>query len=229
MKRIAVITARSGSKGLKDKNILPICGKPLLAHSVEAAVQSGLFDRVILSTDSEEYGSIGVEYGAEFIKRSEKNAGDAAPTFAVLEELFASIGTDFDYFVLLQPTSPMRNATHVKEACRLFEERMQDFDFLVSMCPSHLPSVLVRPIEEDTSLKYFDTDFSNYRRQGARDYSPNGALYIAKPEAYLRQKHFYGARATSYVMDAYSSVDVDDLIDYEFAKLLMEKREKGLL
>lgn len=229
MKRIAVIPARSGSKGLKNKNILPICGKPLLAYSVEAAVQSGLFDRVILSSDSEEYGRIGTAYGAEFVRRSEETAGDKASTFVALEELFDTIGTDFDYFALLQPTSPLRNAAHVREACRLFEEKIKEYDFLVSMCRAHLPGVLVRPIDEDGSLKYFDTDFSNFRRQGSGDYSPNGAIYIAKPLAYLQQKHFYGARGAAFVMDAVSSVDVDDAIDFELAALLMEKREKGLL
>ena len=229
MKRIAVITARSGSKGLKNKNILPICGKPMLAHSVEAAVQSGMFDRVILSTDSDEYGRIGEEYGAEFFKRSEQTASDKASTFVVIEELFDAIGTDFDYFMLLQPTAPLRNAEHVKEACRLFEERMDRFDFLVSVYPSSHPAVLVRPIDDDTSLKYFDTDFSNFKRQDFRDYTPNSAIYIGKPGMYLQKKHFYGAKATSYIMDAVSSVDVDNAIDYELACLLMEKREKGLL
>lgn len=224
MKKIAIIPARSGSKGVKNKNILPICGKPMLAYTIEAAVQSGLFERVILSTDSEEYGRIGEEYGAEVYYRGDELSNDTAPTFVVIEDLFKKIELDFDYFMLLQATSPLRNATHVKEACELFEARIDEFDFLVSMQPAQHPAVLVKPIEDDGSLKHFDTDFSNFKRQKFRDYSPNGAMYIAKPKEYLEHKHFYGAKSLAYIMSREDSADVDDKIDFTLVSLLMEKR-----
>ena len=227
MKKIAVIPARSGSKGLKNKNILPVCGKPMLAYTIEAAVKSGLFDRVILSTDSPEYGRIGEEYGAEVILRGEKVSNDSASTFMVIEDLFARIDIDFDYFMLLQPTSPLRNEVHVREACELFESRFEEFDFLVSMQKAHYPAVLVKPIEDDGSLKHFDTDFSCYRRQAFGDYSPNGALYIGKPREYLEHRHFYGSRAVGYIMNTVDSQDVDTAIDYEFICRLMQKRQTG--
>lgn len=229
MKRIAIIPARSGSKGVKNKNILPICGKPLLAYAIEAALQSDLFDRVILSSNSEEYGEIGRAYGAEFIKRSEETASDKASTFVVIKELFEQIEMDFDYFMLLPPTSPLRTAQHVCEAAALYEKRAKEYDFLVSMCACRHPASLVRPIDGDGSLKYFDEDFSNFRRQDFKYYSPNGAIYIGKPQAYLERKHFYGAKALAYVMDDISSADVDGPVDYELVNLLMEKRLKGLL
>ena len=127
-----------------------------------------------------------------------------------------------DYFVLLQPTSPLRNATHVKEAVAKFENRFNDFDFLVSMKESEHAKVLVNPIDEDESLKYFDTDFSNYRRQGYKDYSPNGAIFMAKPEAYLERKHFFGAKSIAYVMSAEDSVDIDGKLDLIIAKAIIE-------
>ena len=133
MKKIAIIPARSGSKGLKDKNILPICGKPMLAYTIEAAIQSNLFDRVILSTDSLEYKKIGEDFGAEVILRGEEVSNDSASTFMVIEDLFGKIEISFDYFMLLQPTSPLRNYRHVVEACELFERNFDKFDFLVSM------------------------------------------------------------------------------------------------
>ena len=227
MKKIAIIPARSGSKGLKNKNILPIASKPMLAYTVEAAVKSGMFNRVILSTDSEEYGRIGTEYGAEVILRGERVSNDSASTFMVVEDLFSKIGTDFDYFMLLQPTSPLRNEIHVREACELFEKNADKFDFLVSMQKAHYPAVLVKPIEDDGSLKHFDTDFKNYKRQAFGDFSPNGALYIGKPERYLERGHFYGERAIGYIMNSIDSQDVDTAIDYEFVCMLMEKRLKG--
>ena len=223
MKKIAIIPARSGSKGLKDKNIIDLCGKPLIAYSIEAALQTGTFDRVIVSTDSEHYADIAREYGAEVMMRGEKLSDDKATTFMVLEDILKNRLTEpIDYFVLLQPTSPLRNSKHIKEAVTKFESKYNNFDFLVSMKESEHAKVLVNPIDDDESLKYFDTDFSSYRRQGYKDYSPNGAIFIAKPDAYLQQKHFFGAKSIAYIMTTIDSVDIDNAIDLSLAKCIME-------
>lgn len=225
MKRLAIIPARSGSKGLKDKNIIDLCGKPLIAYTIEAALQTGLFDKVIVSTDSEHYADISRQYGAEIMMRGEALSNDKATTYMVLEDILKNRLTDpIDYFVLLQPTSPLRNATHVKEAVTKFESRINEFDFLVSMKESEHAKVLVNPIDEDESLKYFDTDFSNYRRQGFKDYSPNGAIFMAKPAAYLERKHFFGAKSLAYIMNAEDSVDIDGALDLMVAKALYESK-----
>lgn len=225
MKRIAIIPARSGSKGLKDKNIIDLCGKPLMAYSIEAAIQSGLFEHVIVSTDSERYAEISRLYGAEVMMRGEMLSNDKATTYMVLEDILKNRLTEpVDYFVLLQPTSPLRNARHIKEAVEKFEIKISDFDFLVSVKESEHAKVLVNPIDEDGSLKYFDLDFSNYRRQGYKDYSPNGAIFIGKPGAYLKQKHFFGAKALSYVMTAEDSVDIDGALDLIVAQAILSMR-----
>ena len=222
MKKIAIIPARSGSKGLKDKNIIDLCGKPLIAYSIEAALQTGAFDRVIVSTDSEHYADIAREYGAEVMMRGEKLSDDKATTFMVLEDILKNRLTEsIDYFVLLQPTSPLRNFKHIKEAITKFESKYNDFDFLVSMKESEHAKVLVNPIDDDESLKYFDTDFSNYRRQGYKDYSPNGAIFIGKPEVYLERKHFFGAKSLAYIMTTIDSVDIDNAIDWMLAKAIL--------
>lgn len=224
MKKVAIIPARSGSKGLRDKNIIDICGKPLIAFSIEAAINCGEFDRVIVSTDSHLYGEISKKYGAEVMYRDDSLSNDRATTFMVLEDLLGKIDPNLDYFVLLQPTSPMRNATHVSEAIAKFEENYESFDFLVSVKEAEHGSVLVKPIEEDGSLKHFNTDFSNYRRQSYKEYSPNGAIFIGKPRAYLDRKHFFGAKSLAYIMNEFDSVDIDNELDYEFACLCMNKR-----
>jgi len=196
MKRIAIIPARSGSKGLKDKNIIDLCGKPLIAYSIEAALNTKLFDKVIVSTDSDTYAEISRRYGAEVFMRGENLSNDNATTYMVIEDILMNkLQESYDYFVLLQPTSPLRNAEHIKEAIEKFEKKYDQFDFLVSVKESEHAKVLVNPIDEDESLKYFDTDFSNYRRQGYKDYSPNGAIFIAKPECYLHQRRFFGAKS----------------------------------
>lgn len=224
MKKIAIIPARSGSKGLKDKNIIDLCGKPLIAYTIEAALQTGLFEHVIVSTDSEYYANISCKYGAEIMLRGEKLSDDKATTFMVLEDILENqLQYYIDYFVLLQPTSPLRNVTHIKEAVEKFERRINEFDFLVSMKESEHAKVLVNPVDEDESLKFFDTDFSNYRRQGYKDYSPNGAIFIAKPEAYIQQKHFFGEKSLAYIMSMEDSIDIDNIIDLELAEIIIKK------
>ena len=224
MKKIAVIPARSGSKGLKDKNIIDICGKPMIVYSIAAALEAQCFDRVIVSTDSERYGTIAENAGAEVVYRGEAVSNDSASTYMVLEDLFEKIGTGFDYFVLLQPTSPLRDSKHVREAVQLFETSFNDFDFLVSMKAAEHARVLVHQLGRDGSLMYFDTDFSKYRRQQFQDYSPNGAIFMGKPKEYLLQKHFFGAKSIAYIMNATDSVDVDNELDYKFASLCMEEK-----
>lgn len=224
MKRIAIIPARSGSKGLKDKNIIDLCGKPLIAYSIEAALETSLFDHVIVSTDSEHYAEIAQQYGAEVMMRGEALSNDKATTFMVLEDILKNrLLESIDYFVLLQPTSPLRTSKHIIEAIEKFESKIEHFDFLVSMKEAEFAKVLVNPIDEDESLKYFDTDFSNYRRQGYKDYSPNGAIFIAKPDSYLGQKHFFGAKALSYIMSVEDSVDIDGSLDLVVANAIMTK------
>lgn len=225
MKKIAIIPARSGSKGLKDKNIIDLCGKPMIAYTIEAAILSGKFDRVIVSTDSEKYAGISQNYGAEIMMRSEELSNDKASTYVVLEDILKNrICETIDYFVLLQPTSPLRNATHIKEAIDEFENRIEEYDFLVSMKESEHAKVLVNPIDEDGSLKFFDTDFSNYRRQEYKDYSPNGAIFIGKPNEYLEQKHFFGAKSFAYIMSAEDSIDIDCALDIEVARIIITHR-----
>lgn len=229
MNRVAIIPARSGSKGLKDKNIIDLCGKPLMAYSIEAAVDSGCFNQIIVSTDSTEYGKIAIEFGAEVLYRGENLSDDKATSFMVIEDVLKRIDNQIDYFVLLQPTSPLRHKNHIREAINSFENNFDRFDFLVSVKEAEHAKVLVNPIEDDLSMKNFDADFSNYRRQGFKDYSPNGAIFAGKPDAYRMQKHFFGAKSLAYIMNDVDSIDIDNMLDYELAKICMTKRIEGNL
>ena len=111
MKKIAIITARSGSKGLPNKNVLFANGKPLMAYSIEAALESEEFEKIIVSTDSQEYIDLLSHYPIEFIKRSAELSSDKASSFVVIEDVLNRYShVDYDYFVLLQPTSPLRTA-----------------------------------------------------------------------------------------------------------------------
>lgn len=224
MKKIAIIPARSGSKGLQNKNILNLHGKPLIAWTIEAAIKSNCFDRIIVSTDSEEYGEISKRYGAEVIYREENISQDNTPMYDVIESLFKKIDANtYDYFVLLQPTSPLRNENHIKEAINLFETNFKTADTLVSVVKADKSSVLINKIDDDLSLKYFDKDYSKYSRQNYNEYEPNGAIFMSKIDFYLKCKQFFVKTGIAYIMKKEFSIDIDDKTDFEFAIMLMNK------
>jgi N-acylneuraminate cytidylyltransferase len=225
MKRIAIIPARSGSKRLRDKNIIDICGKPMIAYSIEAALQSKMFDRVIVSTDSELYRDISLQYGAEVFMRSAELSSDTATTYMVLEDIIHKLNGDFDYFMLLQPTSPLRRVENILEACQLFESRMSDMDFLISVVKSHLPSRYIKPIAEDGSMKHFIASQTHTRTQDYQEYTLNGAIYIAKPAEYLKDKNFMGPNSLAYIMNEEDSADVDNHVDYLTACCIIARRQ----
>ena len=227
MRKIAIIPARSGSKGLVNKNILMLLDKPILAYTIEAAIQSEKFSKVIVSTDSLEYKEIAEKYGAEVVMRGEELSNDSATSYMVIKDVLEKdLGVVYDYFVLLQPTSPFRNYQHINESIEKFEKNIEKYDFLVSMSESPKTSTLIKPIEEDESLKHYDLDFSNYKRQSYKEYYPNGAIFIGKNKEYLEKKHFFGEKSLAYFMNKEDSVDIDDRLDFEFAILLMSMKQK---
>lgn len=227
LKKIAIIPARSGSKGLVNKNILMLIDRPLIAYTIEAAKKSELFEHVIVSTDSYEYKAIAEYYGAEAVMRGEELSSDAATSFMVVEDVLQKY-KDFDYFVLLQPTSPFRTAEHISEAVNLFEKTTHA-KFLSSVVESSKSIDLIKPISESLSMASFDLDFSKYRRQDYKQYTPNGAIFIGYIDDYLRQKHFFGADSIAYIMSKEDSVDIDDRLDFDVAIMLMNKRVKDKL
>lgn len=227
MKKIAIIPARSGSKGLVNKNILMLLDKPILAYTIEAAIQSEKFIKVIVSTDSLEYKEIAEKYGAEVVMRGEELSNDSATSYMVIKDVLEKdLGVEYDYFILLQPTSPFRNYQHINESIEKFEKNISNYDFLVSMTETSKTSTLIKPIEEDESLKHYDLDFSNYKRQNYKEYYPNGAIFIGKNKEYLERKHFFGKKSLAYFMNKADSIDIDDRLDFEFAILLMSMKQK---
>lgn len=226
MKKIAIIPARSGSKGLPNKNILMLGNKPLITYTIEAALKSKEFERVIVSTDSLEYKYIAEKFGAEVFMRSEELSNDKASSFVVIEDVLKKIETTIDYFVLLQVTSPFRNENHIKESIKVFENGIDTYDFLVSMQKSDKSSSLIKPIYNSGTLEEYNIDYSNYSRQKYDEYHPNGAIFIGKVKEYLEQKHFFGKRSKAYFMNKEDSVDIDDSFDFEIAITILNKKNK---
>lgn len=228
--KIAIIPARSGSKGLPNKNILMLLDKPLIAYTIEAALTSGVFSRVIVSTDTLEYKAIAERYGAEVHLRNSAVASDTATSYMVIEDVLThccDVNT-IDYFMLLQPTSPFRNCIHIREATTLFEQS-NNANFLVSVTESNKSSALIKPIYSDLTLKEFDVDFSNYRRQDSKEYTPNGAIFIGKIAAYFKKKHFFGKDSLAYIMNKRDSIDIDDRVDFDLAVAIQSQTNKTSL
>ncbi len=225
-RNIAVIPARSGSKGLKDKNIRLLNGKPLLAYTIEAAVNSGCFECVMVSTDSKEYAAIAEKYGAEvpFLRGDENSKDNASPWEVVKEVLdrYKTLGKEFDTFALLQPTSPLRNDQDIRNAYAEMDEKKANA--VVSMCELECSMHLVNTLPEDLSMTGFiSNDQYNKRRQDIRTYYRfNGAIYISKVETFYRHMNIYDDECYAYIMDRKRSYDIDDEFDLKIAEAILK-------
>lgn len=229
MKNIAIIPARSGSKALKDKNITLINGKPLMAYSIEAAIQSECFDVVMVSTDSKQYRLIAEEYKAQVpFLRSPQNSLDTSSPWDVVKEVldnYAKLGKEFDNFMLLQPTSPLRNAQDIKNAFALMEEKKANA--IVSMCELECSPHLINKLPEDHSLKNFISQKQyNKRRQDIEPYYRfNGAIYLSKVATFYKDPDIYQNECYAYIMDRKRSYDIDEQIDLTIVQAIL-KEEK---
>jgi len=192
MKNIAIIPARSGSKGVKDKNIRDLNGKPLMAYTIEAALKSDEFDEVMVSTDSEKYAEIARNLGASVpFLRSEVTASDTASSWDMVEEVlrnYKEVGLIFDTFCLLQPTSPLRNAEDIKNAYNIY--RGQAEFAVVSVCEAeHSPLWCGHLPETNEFIGFVDQENMKQRHAGKKFYRLNGAIYIVNtssfPEVFL--------------------------------------------
>ena len=218
MSTLGVITARSGSKGIKNKNIRLLNGKPLITYTIESALQSQCIDELMVSTDSESYADIAKKHGAKVpFLRSEGNAADSAKSVDVLLEVlneYEKRGSCFDNIVLLQPTSPLRTAENISSAFRLFYEK--NADSVVSVCECEHSPLLSNVLGEDLSLFGFIRESNNIRRQEMEKYyRVNGAVYISKVNVLREIRSFYGRNSYAYIMGQKESVDIDTEMDFE--------------
>jgi CMP-N,N'-diacetyllegionaminic acid synthase len=227
MKNIAIITARSGSKGLKDKNIKPINGKPLMAYTIEAACQSGLFDCVHVSTDSERYAQIARSCGADVpFLRADSLATDGASTWDALRWVvgqYKAQGQEFDTVTLLQPTSPLRDMTDIRHAFDIFKQN--NADSVISVCEVDHSPLLCNTLDETGSMQGFiDMQAVGRRQELSTYYRLNGAIYIQKTAILMEQRDLYGANSFAYVMSKEHSVDIDDAFDFLIAETIMNQK-----
>jgi CMP-N,N'-diacetyllegionaminic acid synthase len=225
-KILAIIPARSGSKGLKNKNIKKINGKPMINYTVEAALKSEIFSNVIVSTDSQEYAEIAKKDGAEvpFVRPKKISTDEATTTDVILHAIseMEKRNGRYDYFMLLQPTSPLRTAKNIKQAYSLLKEK--NANAVVSVCETEHNPLWSNTLDESLSLDNFINKRQDKRRQELPTYYRlNGAIYLAKVSYYMKHNNFYFNRSCAYIMNKRESIDVDDMIDFRLAEILMNK------
>jgi len=234
---LAIIPARGGSKGLPGKNIRDLCGKPLIAWSIEQGLACEYVDTVLVSTDSEEIATIAVQHGATVpFLRPAALAEDAASSIDVLlhaVDYLASIGESYDYVVLLEPTSPLRDVSDIAGALELlmgmgsgYSESVVGVAKVEASHPSFLFVVqdgLLRPMSgsQPTGL----------RRQDLKEdfYYLEGSIYVSSVASLRRYKSFYHAATAPWVVDRYKAIEIDELSDFIAAEALMKAKLEGIL
>ncbi|MBU3181560.1 acylneuraminate cytidylyltransferase family protein [Clostridium psychrophilum] len=225
-KFLAIIPARAGSKGIPNKNIIAICGKPLIAYTIEAGKKSKYIDEIIVSTDSDIIKGIAEEYGTRvpFLRPNELSNDRAKSIDVVLHamEYYKNNNITFDYIILLQPTSPLRTFKNVDEAIeKLIKSNGAS---LVSVCKTQQNPIFMRSIQNKKLKEVMRFEGTSFRRQDLPDfYIFNGALYINSYDMLIQQKKFVDADTMPYIMDKKSSVDIDTMLDVRLVEVIMKE------
>jgi len=221
MSAIAIITARGGSKRIPKKNIKNFCGKPIIAYSIEAALQSDLFDEVMVSTDSEEIAEVAKLYGAKVpFMRSESNSDDYATTADVIAEVISCYeerNMIFDRICCIYPTAPFITTDRLKEAMNLFAS--SDADSLMPVVKFGFPPQRAVVIREGC-IQYNNLEYALSRSQDLEPlYHDCGQFYICKTGVFKEQKSLVTANTVPFVISEEEVQDIDTLSDWILAEL----------
>lgn len=234
MRILGIIPARGGSKSIPRKNIKELAGKPLLAWTYDAAKASGALDRVILTTDDEEIAEVGKKWGIEVpFMRPKELAEDTTPTLPVLQHAITWLkeheGYSPDAVMLLQPTAPLRQAEHIREAVKVFEESAADSVVSVVEIPGHHSPYWAEVINDDGWGELFIGQPIRKRitrRQNfpKKTYTHNGAIYLFKTELLFdpAEPNFYGDKVKLYPVEEKYSVNIDSPEDWTLAELAIK-------
>jgi CMP-N,N'-diacetyllegionaminic acid synthase len=227
MSRLCTICARGGSKGVKGKNFRPLHGKPLIAHSIEQARTSGLFDAIAVSSDADIILNIAREWGADYlVKRPGELATDHAAKLPVIRHCAAEVererGGSFDTFVDLDATSPLRSVEDIKSAVALLEESGAG-NVITAMPSRRSPYFNLVELNADGFVSLSKPlKNSIVRRQDApRCYDMNASIYVWKRQVLFVSDTIFNADTRLYVMPEERSIDIDSELDFRFVEFLM--------
>ncbi len=228
---MAIIPARGGSKGLPEKNIKELYGKPLIAWSIEVAKACSVIDKIVVSTDDENIADVAKTYGAEMpFMRPAELANDTASTidviFHAINWLREHENYQPEYILLLQPTSPLRTVEDIEGAIQTLKDK--DARAIVSVCETDHHLWWSSTLPENSNMKAFlRPEILNKRRQDLPVFFRlNGAIYLSETEYLIECKGFFGPDTFAYKMPRSRSVDIDSAIDFKLAGLLLEKENR---
>jgi len=226
---LAIIPARGGSKRLLGKNILELAGKPLIAWSIEAGTQSKYVDRVVVSTDDESIAKVAREYGADVpFMRPEKLSGDESTTIDALRHTLNELseqGEEYEYLIILQPTSPLRTKEHIDEAVEQLIQK--NADSIIGVTELEHPIEWTNTLPENLSMdEFLSKGINSMRSQDfPMRYRVNGAIYLLRIDMLLRSNTLFFSKNTyAYIFDKTESIDIDDMNDFLIAKTLIQHR-----
>lgn len=227
-KILAIIPARGGSKGIPHKNIMKICKKPLIAYSIEAAKESKYIDYILVSTDDTCIKEVSLSYGAKvpFLRPDEISTDRAKSIDVVLHgiDYLKEHNENFDYVILLQPTSPLRTSDDIDTAIESVIEA--DKDSLISVCECSENPILMRTIEREKLKPVLEFNGDNLRRQELPTfYVFNGAIYINKVDMLQNKKEFVDENTMPFIMDSTRSIDIDNMIDAKIAEMILKENK----
>jgi len=224
---LAIIPARGGSKGLPGKNIKELCGKPLVAWSIEQALKSKYIDNVFVSTDSEEIAKIAKEFGANvpFLRPAELAADDSPISDAILYvlEQLGLMGESYDYVALLEPTSPLRKLNDIDDAIDLIAQNTNT-DCLVSVGKVHMehPMIVKKIDAKGFVAPYISNIAKIYQRQQADEaYFPYGVIYISRVSEFKKNRMFYTEKTVPYFIERWQNYEIDDQLDFTIIAQIM--------
>ncbi|MEP7286097.1 MAG: acylneuraminate cytidylyltransferase family protein [Chloroflexota bacterium] len=231
MKPICVIPARRGSKRLALKNILPLAGKPMVAYSIEAALSSGLFDRVFVSTEDDEIGEIASRYGATVHKRPVELADDLVSATDVCIDLINAqnaLGAGYDSIYCLQPSSPLRTAADICGAWEQFVKTGANYLVSVTFIDPHYFHWAIQQQNDGSGWweMYFGDKYMIERPLLPPVYRPNGSIKIGLIEPTIERRNFFGPHLTMYETPEDRSVHVAEQFDFDLAEFLLSRRSK---
>ncbi|MCG9612070.1 acylneuraminate cytidylyltransferase family protein [Vibrio sp. Vb2133] len=224
MSNCALITARGGSKGLPRKNVLPLKGKPVIAWTIEAALECSQIDRVFVTTDDQEIADVSRQFGAEVLNRPSHLATDEATSEAVISHAIAELERteNITTIVLLQPTSPLRSSLHISDALSLYYEKGATCTISVFE-PGHCPAKAYQLNENGTISGLYGAAAPYTRRQDLpTTYQPNGAIYIFSVDSFKQFDQIPREGVYPYEMSEKQSADIDRLEDLLNIERIME-------
>ena len=219
MNRVALIPARGGSKRLPRKNIIPFQGKPIIANTIEAAKQTGLFDRILVSTEDEEIADISRKYGADIASRDSNLASDEATVTDVCVDFLTSeesLGRMYDVLCVLYATAPLRNTQDIKHVTKLIDPGVCDYALAITQYD--LPPHQALKLLNDGAITPMWPDLVSARADAIGDLRvDNGSTYVVSVQPFLETRTFYGPNLRGYEMPRERSVDIDTRDDYDLA------------